>query len=903
MAQAEKEFDGRPDPDALLALANQEKHGKLRVFLGAAPGVGKTYAMLARAHALKAEGVDIVIGLAVTHGRRETEILLEGQEILPVRKIVYHGITLEEFDVDAALARKPKLIVVDELAHTNAPDSRHPKRWQDVDELLKSGVDVWSALNIQHLESLADVISRTTGVAVRETVPDQVLLNAADIILVDITPDELIQQLNEGKVYVPEAAKRATENYFTLRNLTTLRELALRFTAERVDSQVVEYLRQSAIEGPWSTSERLLVCVGPEISSEHVVREAARLATNLNASWIALYVEKAREDEQDVGRVKHIDDALRLAERLGGRIERLSGDDLVGEVLRFARQENITQIVLGRRRAGFLAPFLRSSLTAEIVRRSTDIAVHVLIDDQAKPAVPRRRWHRPKRAEIWSGLVGAALSVAVTVGAGHLIELWLRLPNLSLIFLVPVVACAVTFGLWSAMVAAVLSFFAFGFFFTEPRYQFTIPPAQEFLALLVFLVVAITTGTLASRMREHSLRMRRRMLAAQSLFQFSREMSGATNLDEVLWAAAVQTQKALDARCIVLLVPDGSELNVSASWPPVDQLAPGETTAARWALEKSEPAGWRTGTLPSVRFQFRPLRTTHGTVGVCGIEPKTSDGPLTTQDERTLTSILEQASIAIDRSLLVAASVEAAALVESEKLRTTLLSSPLSGPQTPLVSIIEAAKSLRQLEDKMPEKDRRELLASVEQIEEQAGRLSRFVANLLDRSRIESGTRAPRRDLVDVTDVVRTTAERFRKTFPAQRISIILASDLPRISGDASILPRVLFKLLDNARKYGGLEGARVFARRHGGDVVIIVTDQHAGGKPTDDERVFEEFSSGGRSYGPGAGMELGLSICRSLVETMGGTLVVESPTSPARGTRMVMRFPIAEERRHEKTQ
>ena len=383
------------------------------------------------------------------------------------------------------------------------------------------------------------------------------------------------------------------------------------------------------------------------------------------------------------------------------------------------------------------------------------------------------------------------------------------------------------------------------------------------------------------------------MLAAQSLFQFSREMSGATNLDEVLWAAAVQTQKALDARCIVLLVPDGSELNVSASWPPVDQLAPGETTAARWALEKSEPAGWRTKSSERA-LPISSAENEHGTVGVCGIEPKTSDGPLTTQDERTLTSILEQASIAIDRSLLVAASVEAAALVESEKLRTTLLSSPLSGPQTPLVSIIEAAKSLRQLEDKMPEKDRRELLASVEQIEEQAGRLSRFVANLLDRSRIESGTRAPRRDLVDVTDVVRATAEQFRKTFPAQRISIILASDLPRISGDASILPRVLFKLLDNARKYGELKSARVFARRHGGDVVIIVTDQHAGGKPTDDERVFEEFSSRGRSYGPGAGTELGLSICRSLVETMGGTLVVESPTSPSRGTRMVMRFPIA---------
>ena len=400
MAQLEKDFDRRPDPDALLALTDKESGGKLRVFLGAAPGVGKTYAMLAKARALKLDGVDVVIGLVETHGRRETEALVEGLEILPRRKVEYRGRTIEEFDIDAALARKPKLIVVDELAHTNAPDSRHPKRWQDVEELLGAGVDVWTALNIQHLESLADVVSRITGVSVRETVPDRVLREAADVILVDITPDELLQRLKEGKVYVPETAKRATQNFFTPGNLTALRELALRRTADRVDDQMVDYLRQNAIEGPWATSERLLVCVGGVASAEVVVRAAARLATSLNAPWIALYVEPRGQEEVDPERAKRVDEALRLAERLGGQVERHSGHDLAGEVLRFARRENITQIVVGRSRAGFLARLLRRSLTEEIVRRSNDIAVYVVTEHHAKTHVERRPWPRPTRLEI-----------------------------------------------------------------------------------------------------------------------------------------------------------------------------------------------------------------------------------------------------------------------------------------------------------------------------------------------------------------------------------------------------------------------------------------------------------------------------------------------------------------------
>ncbi len=656
---------------------------------------------------------------------------------------------------------------------------------------------------------------------------------------------------------------------------------------------MVDYLRQNAIEGPWATAERLLVCVGADVSSDVVVRAVARLATGLNAEWTAVYVERLGREETDPSRVKRIDDALRLAERLGASTERLSAYDLAGEVLRFARSENVTQIVVGRSRAGLLARLARRSLTDEIVRRSKDIAVYVVTEEQAKSVVERRPMSRSARLELWIGVGIAALSVAITVGLGHVLELWLRLPNLSMIFLIPVIFCAVRFGLSAAVAASVLSFFAFDFFFVDPRYEFTISQPHEFLALIVFLVVAVITAMLASRMREQSLGMRTRAHAAQSLFEFSRKLSGAANLDDVLWAAAVHAQKTLDARCIVLLRPDDGELKISAAWPPVDQLDAGEASAARWALQKSEPAGWRTGTLPNVRFQFRPLATSRGIVGVCGIEPKIADEPLPAQDERMLTSILEQTAIAIDRSLLVDDSVKAAALEENEKLRTMLLASLSHDLRTPLASITGAVTSLLQLGDKIPLPDRRDLLVS---IEEEAGRLSRFVANLLEMSRIESGALAPRRDLVDVAEVVRSAVDRCRKVFPAQKISVSIAPDLPLIRGDANLLAQVLFNLLDNAHKYGGESGAVIHGRREGPEVVVTVTDEGPGVKPADLERIFEKFYRGGRPDGRKAGTGLGLSICRGLVEAMGGTIVAQSPAIRRRGTRIVLRFPVSEQ-------
>jgi two-component system, OmpR family, sensor histidine kinase KdpD len=887
MAQ-ERDLDRRPDPDALLALVGRQARGRLWVFLGAAPGVGKTYAMLARARALKRDGVDVVVGLVETHGRSETAALTEGLEILPRRKIHYRGQDIEEFDIDAALARKPKLIIVDELAHTNAPDSRHPKRWQDVEELLDAQIDVWTALNIQHIESLADVVARITGIAVRETVPDTVLRDAADIVLVDITSDELIQRLKEGKVYLPETARLAQQNFFTIGNLTALRELALRRTAARVDDQMVDYLRQHAIEGPWETSERLLVCVGPDVLSEAVVRTASRLATGLNASFVAVSVQLAGREETDPVKAKRVEDALRLAERLGGETERLIGQDLPDEILQFAQRENITQIVVGRSRASLWAKLRGRSLSSAIVHRSKNIGVHVVIGDP-EAEEPTRRWPAPKLTGLPIGAIAAVAAVAGAVGLGYGLDVWLHLPNLSMIFLTAVLFCAVQFGLRSAVLAAILSFFAYDFFFIDPRYEFTIREPQEFFALLIFLVVAVFTGLLAGRARDQAQSVRDNARTTQSIYELSRKLSGAAALDDIMLAATIYMHKTLGARCVVMMLPEDGELHLSAAWPPIDQLNPGETSAARWAFEKGEAAGWRTGTLPNVRFQFRPLVTTRGVGGVCGIEPAEPEAAIAPERERALNLILEQTAIAIDRAQLVKDSVKTAALEENEKLRNTLLSSLSHDLRTPLASITGAVTTLRQFGETMAQAQRADLLAS---IEEEAARLMRFVANLLDMSRIEAGALAPRRDYVDVAEVVRAAAERARKVFPGAEITTSLARDLPYIKGDANLLEQVLFNLFDNAQKYGGGAGALVHARRLGDDIQISVTDEGPGVKPADLERIFEKFYQGGRSDGRKAGTGLGLSIARGLIEAMGGAIHAESPAARRRGTRIVIQLP-----------
>ncbi|MDZ5454286.1 sensor histidine kinase KdpD [Labrys sp. ZIDIC5] len=880
--------DRRPDPNALLSLAGREGRGRLTVFLGAAPGVGKTYAMLSRARREKEAGIDVIVGIVETHGRSETAALTDGLELLARRRVDYRGRQLEEFDIDAALARRPRLIIVDELAHTNAPDSRHPKRYQDVEELIGAGIDVWTALNIQHLESLTDVVSRITGVTVRESVPDSVIKKADEVIVVDITPAELIQRLEEGKVYLPDNARRAADGFFKPGNLTALRELALRRTTERVDDQMLAYLRQNAIEGPWETADRLIVCVGPDTFSQQVVRAAGRLATGLNADWLAVTVERPG---QEVGgeALAGLEANLRLAERLGAEVRRLNGHDYVGEILRLASAENVTQIVLGSGKASWWQRVTGRSLADDLLHRSGEINVTVITNtgNEAPPA--RRWWRRLALQPSLAGLAMAAGCVAAAVGIGVGLRHFVYLPNASMLFLMAVLASALTVGRWSAIAAAVLSFFAYNFFFIPPLYNFTIAEPHEVFALAVFLIVAVVAGDLAGRVRERAEGEGRRAANIMSLYEFSRKLSGITSLDDVLWAAVAHAQATLHGR-VVIAVPHDDELTVTAAWPPDINLDSTDMTALRWAFEKKEIAGRGTGTLPNIAFEFRPILTPNGAVGVLGLAQPEGAEPLSPAEERILVAILDQTAIAIDRAKLAKENVRTAALEESEKLRSALLSSLSHDLRTPLASITGAVTTLRQLGTKMAEESRDDLLAS---IEEEAARLSRFVANLLDMSRLEAGALNARRDLLDVADVVRGAVERARKAFPTRLVETSLATDLPLVRGDQALLGQVLFNLLDNAHKYGGEDSSTaVFARREDNEVVVTITDQGKGIPPADLEKIFDKFYRRGKVDGRAPGTGLGLSISRGFIEAMGGTITAESPAVRKRGTRIVIRLP-----------
>ncbi len=895
MADDNRRDARRPDPDALLALADKDRRGKLTVFLGAAPGVGKTYAMLSRAKRLKMDGVDVVVGLVETHGRSETAALLDGLDVLPRRRVAHRGRMLEEFDLDAALERRPHIVIVDELAHSNPEDSRHPKRHQDIEELISAGINVWTALNIQHLESLADLVAQITGVTVRERVPDVVLKRADEVLLVDLSPSELIERLKEGKVYLPDSANRAVDRFFRLGNLTALRELALRRTADRVDDQMVDYLKQNAIDGPWATGERLIVCVGSDALSEKVVRVASRLASGLNAPWLVVSIERADREVETPERLQRIESLFRLAEQLGAETRRVIGNDFVEEILKLARREHATQIVIGTRKRSRWQKLFTRSLPDALSRQASGLGVHIVTPEGGTTSEPRRLPFRlPKTTALRQAAFSAIGFVFLTTLVGMGIDYFVDLPNISLLFLLAVLGASVTSGYVAAFLAAALSALAYNYFFIDPIHTFTIAAPHEVFALFIFLAVAMIAGGFASRIREQAEIARVRATALQSLYDFSRKLASTAKGEDAIWLAVSQLQASLK-RKVVLLVPRKGDLAVAAAWPPDTELDVTDMTAARWTHDKREPAGHGTGTLPNSRFEFRPLLGPHGIVGVCGIEH--AGERLDLNAERSLTAILDQTAIALDRARLADETVEQAARLEGERYREALLSSISHDLRTPLATITGAVTGLRQLGERMTPENRDDLLQS---IEEESGRMSRFVANLLDMTRIEAGTLKPKQDWVDVADVVQSAVERTRKHAPGRIIETGLAADLPLIRGDSVLIGQVLFNLLDNAVKYGGDEPINVYARRDGKDVLISVTDLGKGIPPEDLDRIFEKFYRRGKPDGRAPGTGLGLSIARGFVEAMGGKIHAESPALKKRGTRIVMRFSGSHETRGE---
>ncbi|MFM2278210.1 MAG: hypothetical protein RLZZ444_441 [Pseudomonadota bacterium] len=893
MSGRDRDHDTRPDPDALLALAGQDHRGRLTIFLGAAPGVGKTYAMLARARRLRADGVDIVIGLVETHGRAETADLLSGLPLLARRSIDYNGRTIDEFDIDAALARKPTIIVVDELAHTNAPDCRHPKRYQDIEELVEAGIDVWTALNIQHLESLSDVVSQITGVTVRETVPDSILAEADEVVLIDLPPAELIERLNQGKIYLPANAARATEKFFRLGNLTALRELALRRTASRVDDQMVDYLRQNAIDGPWQSGERLAVCIAADGLAERVVRAASRLAIGLNAPWTVVHVDRPDQTQDDQA-LKEVDEAFRLAERLGAETRRLTGNDFVAEILKLARRAHVTQIVIGRARQRLPLRLFRPSLAKALIRQAQGLDVHLVTaeEETSVPRIPKvgGPWWRH-----WRDAIPALASVTLATLTGLILNSFLPLPNVSLLYLLAVVVSAIRGGYRSAFLAAVLSALAYNFSFIEPVGTLTIAQPHEVFAFFIFIAAALVAGGIASRIREQAKSASARARVTANLYDLSSKLSATARGDDVVLAAVSHLNEALTRQILFLEKVDG-ELQLTASWPPDHVAEVIDLAAARWAYDKNEPAGAGTGTLPSSAYQFRPLKSPQGVIGVCGF--RFDKRPLDGVEERVLGAVLHQVAIAIDRARLSKAAMEQARRQAADRFQTALLSSISHDLRTPLATITGSVSTLRTFGDKMPPEARDDLLAVVE---EESERLARFVGNLLDMTRIEAGTVDPRKEWVDLKDVVRETVGRAVRYFPDAVIETSLAPDLPMIKGDSVLLGQVLFNLIDNALKYGGKEPVSVYARRDGYDVTISVTDLGKGIAEKDLERIFEKFfRRGAKADGRKPGTGLGLAIARGFVEAMGGHIHAESPAIKKRGTRVVMRFPVPEQPRTE---
>ena len=882
--------DDRPSPDALLAEARKESRGHLKIFLGAAPGVGKTFAMLETAHERLREGVDVAAGIIEHHGRAETRALLDGIELLEPRLAEYRGRSFREMDLDGLLARRPRIALVDELAHTNIPGSRHVKRWQDVEELLAAGIDVYTTLNIQHLESINDIVEQISGVKVRETLPDGVLAAADEIELIDLPPQDLIKRLEEGKVYVPEQARRAVHSFFSPGNLTALRELALRHAAERVDRQMVDYMRAHAIPGPWAARERVLVCIDAGVDADRLVRVAKRAAERRGAAWVAVTVETPAYHALPEGQVEGIDAAMRLAAQLGGETATLQGDEVVDSVLDYAREHNCTQIVVGRARRGRWWRRWGGSVTDRLIRRSGDFTVLVVGADQtdkrkARPVSPPglQGWWP------WLGYPFALVAIAVATGLGFVIDMWLPIANISVAYLLAVLIVAMRAGLRAGILASLAGFFAFNFFFTEPRWTLAITDTQNILTVVFFLIAAVVVSNMAARLRAQVQATRESVRRTTNLYEFGRKITAAATQDDVLWAVVHHVATTIHGRSLVLL-PAGQGLRVAAGYPPEDRLDDKSAGAADWAWSHGKPAGRGSATLPSADWLFLPLKTGRGAVGVLGVQ-MVEDADMPSPGQlRLLETLGDQAAVAIERTTLVADIETARVATERERLRAALLSSLSHDLRTPLVSIMGAAGTILGYDDSLDGASRRELAQT---IQDEAERLNRFVQNLLDMTRLGAGALKPRVDWVDLRDVAAAAVKRTERLARRHSVRVQIDDRMPLLCLDAVLLEQVFFNLLDNACKYAPPgTPVKVWALRTPDHISIEVVDRGPGIPVEDREKVFDMFYRVEAADSQVAGTGLGLAICRGIVEAHGGTIKAE-PGLHGVGTCMVIHLPL----------
>jgi len=882
----------RPDPDELLARVKEaetrQARGKLKIFFGAAAGVGKTYAMLEAAREQRAQGVDVVVGWVETHGRAETEALLGDLEILPRRPVEYRGTTLQEFDLDAALARRPTLMLVDELAHTNAPGSRHAKRWQDVLELLDAGINVYTAMNVQHVESLNDVVAKITGVVVRETVPDSIFEHTDEVELIDLPPDDLLHRLRDGKIYIPDQAREAVHNFFRKGNLIALRALAMRVTAQHVDAEMRHYMRDHAIHQTWPVRERLLVCIGPSPSSIRLVRAAKRMAEGLGAEWIVAYVETAAQTRLTQDARDRVAQTMRLAEQLGAETHTLTGTRMSDEILAFARARNVSKIVVGKPERPLWKRIAMGSIVDTLVQGSGEIDVYVISGDRgdSRPPPPRPWRQQTDRAPYGYGLAAVAISTAIAWAMFP----YFALSNLIMVYLLSVIIVATRYGRGPSLLASVLSVAAFDFFFVPPYFTFAVSDTQYLVTFAVMLVVALVISSLAVRIRAQAESARERERRMAALYAMSRELAGTRGVRELREVAVRHIGEVFRTQVVMLLPqPDGrlAPDEGDAAQFPMDAS---ELAVGQWVHEHGQVAGQGTDTLPGASALYLPLIGSRGTVGVLGLRPQ-DPRPLQAPEQlHQLEAFASQTALAIERARLAEDAERAQVRAETERLRNSLLSSVSHDLRTPLASITGAASTLLENEGRLDARTRRDLL---ETLHEEADRLNRLVQNLLEMTRLESGALQLHTEWHSVEEVVGAALGRFGKALARRPVTTRVPPELPLVPMDDVLIEQVLINLIDNVLKYTPAESPiEVTAEDTGGAVLIEVADRGPGLRPGEERRIFEKFHR--TEAAPtvrGAG--LGLAICRGIVHAHGGRIWAEN--RPGGGVTVRFTLPVKE--------
>ena len=868
--------DDRPDPDALLVRIEEDKaraaRGRLKIFFGASPGVGKTFAMLAEGQRLRKEGRDVVVGVVETHGRADTQRLLEGLDTLPRKRIDYRGRVLEEFDLDAALVRKPAILLVDELAHTNVAGSRHPKRYQDVHELLAAGIDVYTTVNVQHLESLNDIVGGITGVKVRETLPDRVFDEADDVVLVDLTPDDLLKRFKEGKVYFAEQAQRAVQNFFRRGNLLALRELALRRTADRVDTQMRTYRVEHVAGAPvWKTRDALLVGVSAARGNEAVVRSAARLAAALDATWHAVYVETPALARLPEARRRTILATLKLAQELGANTATIGAADAVAALVDYARMHNIGKVVLGRASARrSLRDLWGASPALRVNRLAPDLDVVLVGRERTAaettpdetPATPPDRL--PQR---YGGAL--ALSAATTLIAFPLQHLF-ELSNIVLLFMLAVVAAALLFGRGPAVLAAVINVLAFDFFFVPPQFTFAVSDAQYLFTFIVMLLVGLIVGQLTARLRYQATFASRGEERARRMFEMARDLSAALAPEQVTEIGERYLAAMIPGKSGVLVLDEDETLRpveATDARPEVDMAI------ARWCVDRSEPAGTGTDTLPAAGKLYLPLKAPVRTRGVLVVEPLDPGQLMVPEQRRLLETFAALIAIALERVHFVTVAQRTLLDMESERLRNSVLAALSHDLRTPLTALVGLSETLALELARAGNAGEAKALA----IRDQARRTARLVDNLLEMARLEAGRINVRRDWQSIEELVGGALAALETTLAGRAIDVDLPADLPLVACDGTLIERVLVNLLENAAKYTP-PGApiRMTARFANGVVEVAIEDRGPGLPAGREQAIFDKFTRGEReSAVPGVG--LGLAICRAIVEAHGGTIAARN--------------------------